>query len=74
MTTSGALLRRTGALVSGLAIAGTALAGCSSSSPKEEMGSPVTTTVNPLGGNSFVPSVVAPGPQTALPGNVITGG
>lgn len=59
-----------GVLVSGLAMAGAALVGCSSSSPKEEVSSPVTTT----GGNTFAPSVLAPGPKTALPGNVITGG
>ena len=36
--------------------------------------SPSEKAINPTGGNKFTPSVKAPGPQTALPGNVNTGG
>ena len=69
MTTSKVFLRRTGMLLSAVAIAAAALAGCSNNSPKEEVGSPVTTTVNPMGPNSFAPGVVAPPAPTAMPGN-----
>ena len=36
--------------------------------------SPSEKAINHTGGNKFTPSVKAPGPQTALPGNVNTGG
>lgn len=36
--------------------------------------SPTEKGLDPTGGNKFTPSVKAPGPQTALPGNVNTGG
>lgn len=35
--------------------------------------SPSEKGLSPTGGNKFTPSVTAPGPQTALPGNVNTG-
>jgi len=35
--------------------------------------SPSEKGLSPSGGNKFTPSVKAPGPQTALPGNVNTG-
>ena len=73
MTTSKVFLRRTGVLLSAVAIAAAALAGCSNNSPKEEVGSPVTTTVNPMGPNSFAPGVVAPPAPTAMPGNHSSG-
>lgn len=34
---------------------------------------PTEKGMTPGGGNKFTPTVKAPGPQTALPGNVITG-
>lgn len=35
--------------------------------------SPTEKGLNPGSGNKFTPSVKAPGPKTALPGNVVTG-
>ena len=74
MTTSNVVIRRTGVLLSTVAIGAAALAGCSHNTPKEEVGSPITTTVNPTGPNSFAPAITPPPAPTALPGNVITGG
>ena len=69
MTTPDVFFRRTGVLLGTVAIAAAALAGCSNNSPKEEVGSPITTTVDPMGPNSFAPTVVAPAAPTAMPGN-----
>ena len=70
MTTSDLVFPRMGVLLSGLLIAAAALAGCSSNSPKQEMGGPATTTVNPMGGqNSFAPTITAPAAPNAVPGN-----
>lgn len=51
----------------------------SASSPAPTSGAPVSPTekaptLTPGGPNSFTPSVLAPPPPTALPGNVVTGG
>lgn len=73
MTTNG-LSRRATVLIGALAMAAAAaMSGCSSNATPEKQGGPVTTTVNPMGPNSYTPTVIAPGPQTALPGNVNTG-
>ncbi len=68
------LVRRVGAVVGGLALALAAVTACHSAPPREEhKDSAPATTLNPLGPNSFSPQVKAPGPRTALPGNVRTG-
>ncbi len=74
--TKSTVFRRGGVVISGAAIATAVLVGCQSKteSPPERQGSPATTTLNPMGPNSYTPSVKAPAPQTALPGNVVTGG
>ena len=60
----------------GIALVAAVLAGCgtgNSSDQDQPRQNLPTTTVNPMGPNSFTPSIKAPGPQTALPGNVVTG-
>ena len=74
MTKSNLVIRRTGVLLGAVSIGAAALTGCSNNSPKQELGSPVTTTANPTGANSFAPGITPPAAPTALPGNVITGG
>ena len=61
------------ALLSALVVAAVALAGCQTSASQQKKESGPSTTLNPLGPNSYAPTVKAPGPQTALPGNVNTG-
>ena len=73
MNTSGEVVRRVAAVVGGVAIAVAALAACQSAPQREQKDSAPTTTLNPLGPNSYAPTVTAPGPKTALPGNVKTG-
>ncbi len=62
------------------AVASTALVGCGGGeSPAPTTTTTTTTTtspsptekgLNPSGGNKFSPTVMAPGPQTAAPGNL----
>ena len=73
MNTRRLTLTRMGALIGGLAIAVSVLGACQSAPKDEQKDSAPTTTIDPMGPNSYAPQVKAPGPQTALPGNVKTG-
>jgi hypothetical protein len=79
---SGRLARRLPAFAGGAAIVamGVLAVGCSSSEKPAETTTTTTTTsapapsptekgLNPTGGNQFSPTVLAPTPKTAVPGN-----
>ena len=79
---SGLMTRRLPAIAGGAAIIamGALAVGCSSSEKPSETTTTTTTTsapapspteknLNPTGGNQFSPSVLAPTPKTAVPGN-----
>ncbi len=79
---TGLMARRLPVLAGGAAIIamGTLAVGCSSSEKPAETTTTTTTTsapapspteknLNPTGGNQFSPTVLAPTPKTAVPGN-----
>lgn len=65
--------RRICTVISVFALVTTVLSACQSDPPQQQPNSAPTTTLNPMGPNSFTPTVIAPGPRTALPGNIKTG-
>ena len=73
--------RRLAAGVGAIAIVAMGTLSACAGEKKEAPATTTTTTtvspsekgLSPTGGNKFTPSVTAPGPQTALPGNVNTG-